>query len=307
VVATDKPTAASKAAGAVGANDKAEERLKREVMSVHARDRRRIKALKGDANARVDGGLQDMLDYQRELEVKQPEASTTGTGAGGLAKTNWDLEIHRKYAQPLAAETLEFPSLPDLQSRIEPICYEEGLSGGAQSLQSCAELVEQAAEVYIKELLGQLVSHSRSNGEGCIQTSKYKRQLRREEEDAERGILQRNAAGLIPAGLLDQAGRREREPLDANDLRLALQTKDRHFRQEPFLSESIMLSQYPDTSQPMRLESEAASKPLTNGVSNHDIGDPMIVDEDDWGWQGASAADQDVLMGVLDDCLDITA
>jgi len=306
VVATDKPTAASKAAGAVGANDKAEERLKREVMSVHARDRRRIKALKGDPNARVHGGLQDMLDYQRELEVKHPEANTGSTGAGGLAKTNWDLEIHRKYAQPLAAETLEFPSLPDLQSRIEPICYEEGVSGGVQSLQSCAELVEQAAEVYIKELLGQLVSHARSNGEGCIQTSKYKRQLRRDEEDAERGILQRNAAGLLPVGILDQAGRREREPLDANDLRLALQTQDRHFKQEPFLSESIMLSQYPDLSQPLRLESEAL-KPLTNGVANHDIGDPMIVDEDDWGWQGASAADQDVLMGVLDDCLDITA
>jgi hypothetical protein len=67
-----------------------------------------------------------------------------------------------------------------------------------------------------------------------------------------------------------------------------------------------MLSQYPDLSQPLRLESEAL-KPLTNGVANHDIGDPMIVDEDDWGWQGASAADQGVLMGVLDDCLDITA
>lgn len=275
-------------------------------MSIHARDRRRIKALKGDPNARVDGGLQDMLDYQRELEVKQPEVNLTGAGAGGLAKTNWDLEIHRKYAQPLAAETLEFPSLADVQSRIEPICYEEGLSGGAQgALQSCAELVEQAAEVYIKELLGQLVSHSRSNGEGCIQTSKYKRQLRKEEEDAERGILHRNAAGLLPQGMLDQAGRRDREPLDVTDLRLALETQDRMFKQEPFLSESIMLSQYPDLSQPARLESEAL-KPLTNGASKPDFGDPMIVDEDDW-WQGGTAADQDALMGVLDDCLDIAA
>lgn len=307
VVATDKPTAASKTAGAVGANDKAEERLKREVMSIHARDRRRIKALKGDANARADGGLQDMLDYQRQLEVKQPEAAPATAGAGGLAKTNWDLEIHRKYAQPLAAETLEFPSLVDLQGRIEPICYEEGLSGGAQgALQICAELVEQAAEVYIKELLGQLVSHSRSNGEGCIQTSKFRRHLRREEEDAERGIHQRNAAGIIPVGALDQPSMREREPLNAHDLRLALQVQDRHFKQEPFLSESIMLSQYPDLSQPSRLKSEAL-KPLTNGTTNHDIGDPMIVDEDDWGWQGGSAADQDALMGVLDDCLDITA
>jgi transcriptional coactivator HFI1/ADA1 len=305
VVATDKPTTASKAAGAVGANDKAEERLKREVMSIHARDRRRIKALKGDANVRVDGGLQNMLDYQQELEVKQPEVAPSNAATGGLAKTNWDLEIHRKYAQPLAAETLEFPSLADVQARIEPICYEEGLSGGATgALQSCAELVEQAAEVFIKELLSDLVGHSRSNGEGCIQTSKYRRQLRREEEDAERGILQRNAAGLLPVGILDQAGRPEREPLDAHDLRLALQLQDRHFKQEPFLSDSIMLSQYPDLSQPARHE---GLKPLTNGALNHDVGDPMIVDEDDWGWQGGSLADHDVLMGVLDDCLDITA
>jgi hypothetical protein len=35
--------------------------------------------------------------------------------------------------------------------------------------------------------------------------------------------------------------------------------------------------------------------------------DPAIPDEDDWGWQGASAADQEALMDVLDECLDITA
>jgi transcriptional coactivator HFI1/ADA1 len=300
VVATDKPTTATKATGAVGANDKAEERLKREVMAIHARDRRRIKALKADPQAQVDGGLQDMLDYQRELEVKQPEVNPQSAGAGGLAKTNWDLEIHRKYAQPLAAETLEFPSLSDLQSRIEPICYEEGVAGGAQgALQACAELVEQAAEVYIKELLGQLCSHSRSNGDGCIQTSKFRRQLRREEEDEERGILQRNAAGLLP---VEQELSGKREPLNAHDLRLALQTQDRHFKQEPFLSESIMLSQYPNLSQPSHM-SNGVIKPLTNGASKEDVGDPMILDEDDWGWQGGTAADTDALMGVLDDCL----
>lgn len=303
VVATDKPTAASKTGGAVGANDKAEERLKREVMAIHARDRRRIKALKGDAQARMEGGLQDMLDYQHELEVKQPEVNPQGAGAGGLAKTNWDLEIHRKYAQPLAAETLEFPSLMDLQNRIEPICYEEGVSGGAQgtALQGCAELVEQAAEAYIKELLSQLCGHSRSNGEGCIQTTKFRTQLRREEDDVERGILARNAAGLLPVEI-DQAAKRE--PLDVNDLRLALQTQDRHFKQEPFLSESIMLNQYPDFSE-SALFSGGAVKPLTNGASKDDFGDPMILDEDDWGWQGGTAADTDALMGVLDDCLAI--
>jgi transcriptional coactivator HFI1/ADA1 len=307
VVATDKPATASKTAGAVGANDKAEERLKREVMSMHARDRRRIKALKPDPDARVEGGLQDMLDYQRELEVKQPEAAPATAGAGGLAKTNWDLEIHRKYAQPLAAETLEFPSFADIQSKIEPACYEEGLSGGVSgSLRTHIELVEQAAEVWTKELLGRLVSHSRSNGEGCIQTSKFMRQLRIEEQSTERSTLQRNAAGLVPVGVLDPAGMPERKPLDAYDLRLTVQLQDRHFKQEPFLAESIMLSQYPDLSQPARLAGDVI-KPLTNGVANHDFGDPMIVDEDDWGWQGGSVADQEALMGVLDDCLDFTA
>lgn len=274
-------------------------------MAIHARDRRRIKALKGDAQAIMEGGLQDMLDYQRELEVKQPEVNPQGAGAGGLAKTNWDLEIHRKYAQPLAAETLEFPSLTDLQNRIEPICYEEGVSGGAQgsALQACAELMEQAAEVYIKELLTQLCGHSRSNGEGCIQTSKFRHQLRREEEDVERGILSRTAAGLLPVEL-DQAAKRE--PLNAHDLRLSLQTQDRHFKQEPFLSESIMLSQYPDLNGSASIGYGGAVKPLTNGASKNDIGgDPMIVDEDDWGWQGGTAADQDALMGALDDCLGI--
>jgi transcriptional coactivator HFI1/ADA1 len=94
----------------------------------------------------------------------------------------------------------------------------------------------------------------------------------------------------------------KREPLNALDLRLALQTQDRHFRQEPFLSESIMLSQHPDLSHPAHM-ANGVIKPLTNGASKDDIGDPMILDEDDWGWQGGTAADTDALMGALDDCL----
>lgn len=264
-----------------------------------ARDRRRVKQLKGDAQAKVDSGLQEMLDYQRELEVKRPEVPQSG-GAGGLAKSNWDLEIHRKYAQPLASETLEFPSLPDLQNRIEPICYEEGLVGGAQgALQAIAELMEQATEVHLKDVLGRINGHVRSNGEGCIQTSKFRRQLRREEEDAERGILQRTPAGLLPAEVDQYA---KREPLNADDLRLTLQLQDRHFKAEPFLSQSILLNKYPDTRQAERL---ANGLPLTNGVSKGsiDVGDPMIVDEDDVGWQGAGVTDSNALMGELDDIL----
>ena len=294
VVATDKPTAATKVAGAVGANDKAEERLQREVMGLHARDRRRIKSLKPDAAARAaDAPLNEMLQYREELELKGPEVPAQATG--GLAKTNWDIEIRRKYAQPLAQESLEFPSLSDVQNRIEPICYEEGLVGGAPqaSLQSISELVEQAAEVYIKELLGQLCMHSRSNSENCIQTSKFRKQIRREEEDAERGILQRSAAGLLPAEIDLSA---KREPLNAEDLRLALDTGDRYFKSEPFLAESIVLNQFAQITQ----NGNYSVKPVMNGAMN---GDAMDIDDDDLGWHGGTNRDMDLLMGILDDCL----
>lgn len=294
VVATDKPTTASKAGGAAGANDKAEERLKREVMGLHARDRRRIKALKPDAAARAaDAPLTEMLEYQQELELRGPEAPAQATG--GLAKTNWDIEIRRKYALPLAQESLEFPSLSDVQNRIEPICYEEGLVGGAPqgNLQAISELVEQAAEVYIKELLSQLCIHSRSNGEGCIQTSRFRRQLRREEDDVERGILQRSAAGLLPVEIDLSA---KREPLNAEDMRLALATGDRYFKSEPFMAEDIVLNQFPDCGR----TGDLSVKPLTNGIVN---GDAMDIDEADMGWSGGTHKDMDSLMGVLDDCL----
>lgn len=298
VVATDKPAAATKATGTAGANDKAEERLKREVMALHARDRRRIKTLKADTAAKEDGALKEMLDYQHQLDILPPDIQPQNNS--GLGKTNYDIEIRRKYAQPLAAETLEFPSLAEVSNRIEPICYEEGLVGGAQgSLQSCAELVEQAAEVWIKELLTDLCAHSRSDGEGCIQTAKYRRQLRREEDEAERGILQRNAAGLLPVELDLSA---KQKPLNGHDLRLALQTEDRHFRQEPFLSESIMLDVYPEVGKSPPAENLFA-KAAANGTAVHADPDAMAVDEAEWGWQGGTKTDTDMLMGVLDDCL----
>ena len=88
VVATDKATPASKAAGAAGANDKAEERLKKEVMGMHARDRRRIKNLKTDPAAQKHGPIKVMLDYQRELEVTQPEVVPAATGSICLLYTS---------------------------------------------------------------------------------------------------------------------------------------------------------------------------------------------------------------------------
>ena len=335
VVATDKPITNTKSTGAgSGANDQAEERLKREVMTLHARDRKRIKALKENGKS-VNDGLREIRDYSHELAVKPPSHSqnqadgatpqsatgtaSTGTGATGLAKTNFGLEIRRRYAQPLACETLEFPSLTDMQNRIEPICYEEGLAGGVQqgTLQSCAELVEQAAEVFIKEMLGNLLEHSRSNpfGGSGVQTQKFQRQLRREDRDVERGTLQRNAADLLPVEVEMQA---KREPLDMRDLRLSLSLADPFLLQDRFLAETILLNQWPNADSVERSKmpngAAGAGGPVMNGVTyRQDAGagggssadpDAMAVDDIDYAtFKGVSKTDHDGLMGVLDDCL----
>ncbi|KAK3707067.1 hypothetical protein LTR37_012399 [Vermiconidia calcicola] len=301
VVATDKPTATSKAAGgASGANDKAEERLKRETMAIHPRDRRRIKTLKETAKP-LNDGLAEIQDYRAELAVKPPDVAPQS--AGGLTRTNWDVEIRRRYAQPLAEETLEFPTQSDMQNRIEPICYEEGLVGGCAqgSLGTCGEIMEQATEVFLKELLSSLNAHSRANAEGCIQTGRFKRQLRKEETESERGVSQRNAAGLLPVELEVQS---KREALEMDDMRLALHLSDNYMKQDPFLGHRVMLNRYqqPAPEKPKVNGIFPAKKPTVSGVLRDDA-NTMVLDDPEFNWRGATKADADDLMSVLGDCL----
>lgn len=303
VVATDKPTTASKNAGASGANDKAEERLKKEVMAIHARDRRRIKTLK-ETGKPVNDGLFEMRNYREELAVKPPDIAPQS--AGGLTRTNWDIEIRRRYAQPLAGETLEFPTQNDVQNRIEPICYEEGVVGGAAQgmLTTCAEMMEQATEVFLKELLGEMYAHARANSEGCIQTSKFKSQLRKEEDDLDRGVVQRNPAGLLPVEMEVQA---KREPLNMEDLHLALQLSDTYLKQDPFLSQHVVLNRHPEIHPEPPKVNGVFAKPIMNGtLSKNDRNgheDAMAVDDPEFTWRGGTKADAEELLGVLDDCL----
>lgn len=306
VVATDKPTSSSKNAGASGANDKAEERLRKEVMAIHARDRRRIKTLK-EGGRPVNDGFAEMQDYRIELAVKPPDIAPQS--AGGIAKTNWDIEIRRRYAQPLAGETLEFPTLSDMQNRIEPICYEEGLVGGAApgALQACGEVMEQATEVFLKELLGQMYAHARANGEGCIQTNKFKRQLRKEEDDADHGLINRNAADMLPVEMEVQA---KREALNMDDMRLAIQLEDGYMRQDPFLSRNVVLNRQPEVQiRDAPKVNGIFAKPTMNGpvTSSGRAGlEEAVVDNDnDWNWRGATKADLNEVMNVLDDCFTV--
>lgn len=284
VVATDKPSAA-KASNAIGASDKAEERLKREIMALAPKDRRRVKQVKPEAPPRPAGGLKEMQDYRFELSSRPPDASKSSTG--------WDMETRRKYIQPLAAETLEFPSLSDMQNRIEPICHDEGLIGSTQaSTQACAELLEQAAEAYIKTVLGELQARSRSNRTGCVQTAKFKHQLQREELELERGSIQRSATGLLP---VESEVQLKRDPLSSSDLRLAIEMRDPFMIRDRFLAEKTMLDRYP---------SYSADVVYMNGDDDSAMDLDAPADDDDLlAWQGATKAATDSLMGVLSECL----
>lgn len=284
-MATDKPSAA-KNAGAVGASDKAEERLKREVMALLPKDRRRIKQIKTDASGKSAGGLKELQDYRLELSSRPTDAPKT--------TTSWDMETRRKYIQPLASETLEFPSLSDMQSRIEPICHDEGLVGSTQaSTQACAELLEHAAEAYIKSLLGELQARTRSNRTDCIQTARYRSQLRQEESDLERGVLQRNAIGLLPAEL-DQQSRQD--PLATADVQLAIEMGDPFLARDRFMAEKFLLDRYPTYT-------ETNSTINGDGTKMEIDGEDELDSDDLSAWRGASKVATDSLMGVLSECL----
>lgn len=303
-----------------GAANEAEERLKREVMALSARDRRRIKSLK-DANVeapglepRLSGPLAENLNYNQALTVPVTNLDTEASiaeGKGSLAKTNWDLEIKRMYAMPLGAETLEFPARADIQSRIEAKCYEEGVGLTATTplsnatLQSYAELIETACEMYVKETLEHWISVTRTNGEGMPLTAAFKAQRQKEAEAVERGELARTPAGLLPCEAEVGA---HREPLSADELRLSFRLDHDRLPNDPFLAERIL----GDIDVDMDAYNVATPEDghhlngiLTNRHPNgikDAAGDPMVVDSDetgDYGWSGGAQEDRDDLMATL--------
>ena len=290
-----------------------EERIKREVMALSARDRRRIKGVSGPASTEVagEGDLYEARAYRDALEAVA-ERGLRSSEAGVIAPLSKEMEIKRRFAVPLAQESSEFPSRAEIQSRIEPICYEEGVSGGVAtgSLQACAELVETAAEHFVKELLESWLSISRSNGAGLIQTKRFKRQLRKEEASEEKGDAHRNAIGLLP---IEADAVTRREALGMDEIRLALQLDNGRLPQDQFLAEESLADGYLDVDMQDTMD-EHSSKAVNGVVSKHDSGingigdrpsgpDSMAIDEADWGWQGGAVSDRqslfDTLKGVM--------
>ncbi|KAI4228078.1 MAG: hypothetical protein L6R36_001931 [Xanthoria steineri] len=303
VSANDKPTLLSKPL----AGDEAEQRLKREVMQLPARDRRRIKEV-------TDGQISDPLesqiarsmhDYHQARQIKLPDA--VPASAGGQVKTNWDLEIRKRYLPPLASETFEFPSPPDLHARMVPICYEESLPNGCNY--ECAEFISVALDHYMKSVVSNIVGRVRSDlpginsvGGGGIVTSTHAHSTSKE-------IKKRD---LEP-----------RKPLGTADMRVAINVGGwGELAQMPTVVNSIMndwnegvlegwvynefdeYQQEPEDD-PDRGGKRPVIRPTTNGVlaNGYELQDDGEDDEESWGWAGGAAVDRKQLGALLDDCL----
>lgn len=144
-----------------------------------------------------------------------------------------DLEIRKRYAQPLAVESGEFPDVKSVEARMRPFCFENGLTAGHEP--NAAQFMSLATETFLKQVMSSIFSRTRSNGPGdsgnsgfgpggaWIQTHKYKKQLAREEEAFQRGEISRDKTGLLP---VESKAASERGPLSISDLRLALEMGD---------------------------------------------------------------------------------
>ncbi|OAA64817.1 cAMP-dependent protein kinase regulatory subunit [Cordyceps fumosorosea ARSEF 2679] len=309
VSSNDKPAAsASKAA----TGDATERRLKGDVMQLPARDRRRIKDLvhnESDVNENLSSFF---------LESRRKPTQDASSAAGGINNMNFDLEIRKRFAQPLAIESGEFPDVGLITGRMLPFCYEAGLPSG--HVAEAPQLMSIATDAFIKEMLTQVFARTRSNGAGdsgsagygvgtqWIQTHSYKRQLHLEEEAAHRGEISRDKSGLLP---VEARAAGEQGPLSMADVRVALEIADSSMSQFPIVTRQILcgyregeLENWNDHTwikgyEPVHVEELANGYDLSafcNGT------DPMDIDME-IGWEGAEENDVDMLDGMLDSCL----
>ncbi|CAK7272370.1 hypothetical protein SEPCBS119000_005088 [Sporothrix epigloea] len=246
VSANDKPSSGlgSKPAG----SDANERRVKGEVMLLPSKDRRRIKDIV--QNERLDpyDALASIFtDHQRMRIPRAVDVPLTSAG-GGINRMNLDLEIRKRFAQPLAVESGEFPDTSNIESRMLPFCYDAGLVSGHAS--DAAQYMSIATETFIKEVLSSVFSRTRSNGPGeygsagvggsnWVQTRKYRRQLAREEERSLLGEIHRDTSGMLP---IEAKKASERGPLGLAEFRIALEMADCGLTQFPIVGHSLMAS-----------------------------------------------------------------
>ncbi|CAM1501081.1 Fc.00g102430.m01.CDS01 [Cosmosporella sp. VM-42] len=319
VSANDKP--ATSAGSKPVSGDAAERRLKGDVMQLPARDRRRIKDLVQNDWDPLETISNVFFDTHRKPSVV-PDA--TPSAGGGINNMNFDLEIRKRFAQPLAIESGEFPDVGMVTGRMLPMAYEAGLFGGHTN--EAPHFMSVAVETFIKEVLTEVFSRTRCNGPGesgsagfgggttWVQTHKYRKQLRSEEDAAQRGEIGRDKSGLLP---IEYKAASERRALGITDIRIALEMADTGMAQFPVLSTQILngwregeLENYNDYTwvhgqRPTGFVEELHTAGI-NGVKPHDLanGHPDLMDIDsDSLWDGAENQDMDMLDGMLDSCL----
>lgn len=295
LTATSKPAVTS---------DAGEQRLKAEVMALPPRDRRRLKAVANDkADEEAAARKNAYEDYYLAGRIKAPE--TVNGAIGGLTKTNWDLEIRKRYLQPLFSETLEFPDTTTIHSRIVPICYEESVASGC-SIQ-CAELVGIAAEMFLKGVLSEVVNRTRSNGPryehsagGGILTQSYKKKLAREEAEVKSGKLSRTRDDdILPS---EAQAAYARHPISMTDLQLTTQVGPSPWNGMPLIGMTVS-----NATAGFDYEEWLSGKDqVTTNGHVESIEDDMDIDNtDNYGWEGAGGQDRAGLESVLADCLAI--
>ncbi|CAN9397565.1 unnamed protein product [Alternaria alternata] len=327
VSSSDKPTSGT----VKGTGDESEKRLKHEVMQLSRRERKRLKGIPAGesplstglegAGSGANGPAQEYVDARR---AKQLDVGPSSNQGGGFGKTNWELEIRKRYTSALSVETHEFPTATTISYRLLPICYEFGLPQGHTS--DCPDYLNIATETYIKEALTNLLGKVANNGPGYVRTGEFKKKLAREERLVERGELARGTAGELP---VEAEERRKRKLLCMEDLRLALALGDSYLGQTPFIAGSVMNSRFLDTEGIEDIYDPPRKPVLTNGVGINgtgtgtangindignagkldlngetwtiDFGDPMQIDDEvGMHWQGGSVQD----MAEMDDALD---
>ncbi|CCU81549.1 hypothetical protein BGHDH14_bgh04212 [Blumeria hordei DH14] len=290
--------------------DAAEQRLKTEVMQLPNRDRRRMKDL-----------------IPSHVGALQFDEWTTLTHVSRLIHMTLSPIllaniVALEYTQPLASESGEFPDSSTIESRMLPICCETGiLSGHAPD---AAHFMSVATETFIKEVLSTIFSKTRSNGPGTggsagtggganwIQTHKYRIQLEREEDAAQRGEILRDKSGLLP---IEARAASERGPLGMADVRIALELGDCGLGQMSAVVQQILLGYregevehwddytWPENhvrivgqDVPPDSDTEMSGMRGVNGYSHE-------KESDDWGWEGCGPEDRARLDNLLDSCL----
>lgn len=196
--------------------------------------------------------------------IKPPDV--VPTSAGGFNKTNWELEIGKRFELPLFSESNEFPDADQIQKRMVPLCYQEGLAGGCGT--GCSDLVNVAAEMFIKQMLTESFRRVRSNGVNYIQTHTFKRKLSREENQLSRGQTKRDSFGLLPC---EQEVERQRAPFGVEDLRFALSMGNSYMAQNKLLATKIFTRalQRQENKDLERKSKVRLANGMVNGVNGH--------------------------------------